>query len=325
MTKHLLSLTPILLAAVLASGCGRGVDDGLEASGTIEATEADLAFQAGGRVDSLLVQEGDRVKAGQPLAAVDRRELLARREATAAQLTAQRARLTELEQGSRPEEIAAARAALRAAEQRLADAQRDRERSRNLFRGGAISQQALDGAETAYALAEAERDRIREQARLYEEGPRAEQIAAQRAVVAQSAASLEQADVALSHATMAAPFDGVISRRLREPGEVVAAGMPVLTVLNPEDRWIRIYVREDELGRVTLGQKASIRIDTFPDRSYDGEVSFIASEAEFTPRNVQTAEERVKLVYRVKVRVLGDTAFDLKPGLSADVRLIEAR
>ena len=102
-------------------------------------------------------------------------------------------------------------------------------------------------------------------------------------------------------------------------------GVGSLSTTRPGDRWIRIYIREDELGRVSLGQAASIRIDTFPDRTYQGQVSFIASEAEFTPRNVQTAEERVKLVYRVKVRVVADSALDLKPGLSADVELNEGR
>ncbi|MDH5316466.1 MAG: HlyD family efflux transporter periplasmic adaptor subunit [Gemmatimonadota bacterium] len=312
-------------AGLLVMGCGRNSSGGVVASGTVEATEADLGFQAAGRIDSILVQEGDRVQAGDRLASLDRREALARRTAAAEQLKAQQARLAELERGYRPEEIAQVQAALRAAERRFADAERDRTRSRNLFAGGAISQQTLDGAETAYAVAEAERDRLQEQARLFQEGPRQEQITAQRAVVGQAMATVEQAEAFLAYAEITAPFAGTISRRLREPGEVVSPGLPVLTLINPGDRWIRIYVREDELGRVSLGQAASIRIDTFPDRTYQGQVSFIASEAEFTPRNVQTAEERVKLVYRVKVRVVADSALDLKPGLSADVELDEGR
>jgi HlyD family secretion protein len=320
-TKYLILGLGVML---LVPACGRSNSGRVVASGTIEATESDLGFQTAGRIDSIMVREGDRVAVGDRLASLDRREVEARRAAAAAQLTAQQARLEELERGYRSEEVAQVQATLRAAERRLADAGRDRTRSRNLFQGGAISQQALDGAETAFALAEAERDRLREQARLFEEGPRLEQIAAQRAVVAQAAATLDQADAFLAYAEINAPFAGTISRRLREPGEVVSPGLPVLTLVNPDDRWIRIYIREDQVGRVSLGQAASIRIDTFPDRRYQGEVSFISSEAEFTPRNVQTAEERVKLVYRVKVRVVADSALDLKPGLSADVELIEA-
>ncbi|MBS1240968.1 MAG: secretion protein HlyD [Gemmatimonadetes bacterium] len=325
MMKTMRHLMVGLGAGLAAAGCGQNRSGSMMASGTIEATEADLGFQAAGRIDSIHVREGDRVQAGDRLASLDRREVAARRAAAAAQLMAQQARLTELERGYRPEAVGQVQAALRAAERRFADAERDRTRSRNLFQGGAISQQALDGAETAYAVAEAERDRLRDQARLFEEGPRQEQIAAQRAVVAQAAATVDQADAFLAYAEVLAPFAGTISRRLREPGEVVSPGLPVLTLINPDDRWIRIYIREDQLGRVALGQAASIRIDTFPDRRYQGEVSFISSEAEFTPRNVQTAEERVKLVYRVKVRVVGDSAQDLKPGLSADVELTEAR
>lgn len=314
-------MRPTALFLMLFVACGGGRGDSLEASGTIEATEADLGFQAAGRIDSILVQEGDRVSAGQRLAVLDRQELDARRAAAAAQLQSQRARLAELERGSRSEEIGSAEAALRAAEQRLADAERDRTRARNLFEGGAISRQALDGEESVFALAEAERDRLREQLLLLERGPRAEQIAAQRAAVHQAAAGLQQAEAALGFAEITARSAGIVTRRHREPGEVVGAGLPVVSVMDPDDRWVRIYVPADVAGRVRLGQGAEIVADAWPDRRYQGEVVFLSDEAEFTPRNVQTREERIKLVYRVKVRVVGDTALDLKPGLPADVTL----
>jgi HlyD family secretion protein len=305
--------------AVLA--CAGPPDGTVEVSGTVEATEAELGFQVPGRVDSILVREGDRVEAGARLAVLDRIELTARREAARAALAAQRAHLTEPRRGSRPAEVAQAKAQLRAADERLADAVRNRNRSRNLFAGGAVSREALDRAETAATVAQAERDRLAEQLALLEEGARAEQVTAQAALVTQAEAALAQAGAALRFAEITAPFPGVITRRPREPGEVLAAGLPVVTLMNPADRWIRIYVPETAVGRVALGQSAEIAIDAFPGRIYAGEVAFIADEAEFTPRNVQTREERVKLVYRVKVRVVGDTAQDLKPGLSADVRL----
>jgi len=112
-----------------------------------------------------------------------------------------------------------------------------------------------------------------------------------------------------------------VTVRHREPGETTPPGAPVLTLMNPDDRWVRIYVPEDRIGLVTLGQRATITSDSYPDRTHEGRVTFIASEAEFTPKNVQTPEERVKLVYAVKVQVVGDTAFELKPGMPADVRL----
>jgi HlyD family secretion protein len=116
-----------------------------------------------------------------------------------------------------------------------------------------------------------------------------------------------------------------VTVRHREPGEVVPAGSPVLTVMNRDDRWVKIYVPETRIGAVRLGLEAEITTDTFPGKTYGGTVSFIASEAEFTPKTVQTSEERVKLVYAVKVTVAGEPSFDLKPGMPADVRLALAR
>jgi HlyD family secretion protein len=170
-------------------------------------------------------------------------------------------------------------------------------------------------------VTQAQRQQAEQQRKLVETGPRRERIVGQRAVVAQAEAVLRQADAALANAVIRAPFDGVVTVRDREPGETVGPGAPVLTVMNLKDRWVRIYIREDRIGAVHVGQSASISADTYPDKRYAGDVAFIASEAEFTPRNVQTTEERVKLVYAVKVRVTGDSTFELKPGMPADVSL----
>ncbi len=293
----------------------------VRASGTVEATEADLGFQIAGRIEAVRVHEGERVRRGQELARLDRTELLARRRAAKAQVEAARARLAELERGFRSEEVAQGRAALDAARQRLDDAQRDLERTRRLFEGGAVSRELLDKHQTAYQVAKAEYERAKEALEILETGPRAERIAAQRALLAQAEAALAQIDAALEFAVIRAPFDGVVTVRHREPGEAVAPGTPVVTLMNPDDRWVRIFVPADRVGRLTLGQPAVITGDAYPGRTYEGEVVFISDEAEFTPRNVQTPEERVKLVHRVKVRITGDPGFDLKPGLAADVRL----
>ena len=323
--KHRVSILLTVLVAGAALWFGvrwAGGDDGaLSAPGTVEAIEADLGFQTAGRIAAIEVREGDRVAAGQQLARLDVAELEARRRAARAQVAAARAVLVELETGSREEEVLQARAALRAAEERVTIAQRDAERLRRLFEGGAISRQALDHQESALEQARAERDRAREALRLLEAGPRPERITAQRAAVAQAEASVAQIEALLGQAVIAAPFDGIVTVRHRQPGEIVPPGVPVVTVMNPDDRWVRIYVREDAVGRLSLGQEAVIRADAYTDRTYGGEVRFIASEAQFTPRNVQTTEERVKLVYEVRIRVTRDPGFDLKPGLAADVCL----
>jgi HlyD family secretion protein len=318
---------PIVLVAAVGAGAwyafGRPKQDEgqLAASGTVEATDAQLAFQAAGRIAEIAVREGDRVHAGQVVARLDPAEAEARRAQAAGQVEAARAALAELEVGYRREEIAQAQAVLAAAADRLANAESDYERTRVLYDGGAVSREALDNAQTARDVARSQRTQAAEQLRLLQTGPTREKIAQARAQLVQAEAALRAADVVLGNLALVAPFDGLVTVRHREPGEIVAAGSPVLTAINPADRWVRIYVKEDRIGAVRLGSRAVITSDTYPGKTYPGEVAFIASEAEFTPKNVQTTEERVKLVYAVKVRIAGDSGYELKPGLPADVRL----
>ena len=320
----------VLVLAVVGVGAwlvlrGRGgtAADGVGASGTVEATDADLGFQMAGRVLQISVGEGDAVRAGDELARLDTRELEAALEGARAQLDAAEARLSELERGARPQEVVTAEAAVRGAATRAEEARLERERAMTLFEGGAISRQALDRAESALQVATATLQQAEEQLGLVQEGPRTETIRAQRAAAALARANVARAEAVLTNAVITAPFDGVVTIRHREIGEAVTPGAPVLTLLDPDDRWVRIYVREDQIGLIRIGLAAEIVADTYPDRVYAGDVVFIGSEAEFTPRNVQTAEERIKLVYPVKVRITGDPNFELKPGVPADVTLVE--
>lgn len=297
----------------------------LAASGTVEATEAQLGFQVPGRVEEIAAAEGDRVEAGAELARLDRSEAEARRSQAIAQAAAAQALLDELERGSRSEEIAQGRAARDAAMQRSDDARRDLDRTKRLLDGGAVSQEAFDKASLAAAVAESQLKQAQEQLHLLEAGPRSERIEGQRAQLAQSQAAVQVIDATLANMVIKAPFDGVVTVRHREPGEIVPAGSPVLTLMNPESRWIRIYVSETRIGAVRLGQKAQIRTDSDPRKRFGGKVIFIASEAEFTPKTVQTSEERVKLVYAVKVGLTDDLQHDLKPGMPADVELERAK
>ncbi|MDP1891760.1 MAG: efflux RND transporter periplasmic adaptor subunit [Gemmatimonadaceae bacterium] len=316
----------IIVIAAVAGGAyyllrDRSAGDGLSASGTVEATEASLGFQAAGRIERIRVNEGDRVKAGDTLAVLDRTELEARQAQARAQVAAAEAGLSELERGARREELVQAREADSTAAARLADAQRDLARAEQLFRGGAASQEAFDKARFAAEVARSQRAQAAQQLRLVLAGPRVERIAAQRALVQSAQAQQRQVGAQLANAVIVAPFDGLVTVRQRQPGETVAPGAPVVTVANFDDRWVRIYIAENRMGAVSIGAPATITTDTYRDRTYAGAVSFIASEAEFTPRNVQTTEERVKLVYAVKVRNTGDTTLALKPGMPADVML----
>jgi HlyD family secretion protein len=320
-------LLPLLLVAVVVLVVvfrQRGPDTlDVSASGTIEATEADLGFQTAGRIVEVRVQEGDRVIPGDTLALLDRSELVAARDAAAAAVTAAEARLAELEAGPRDQEVRQARAALRAARESEAEALRERDRTQRLHDGGAVSRQALDAAVSRREVAQARREQTEESLALLEAGARVEQIAAQEAALAQAHATLSRAEAALDYTVVLAPSRGVVALRHREPGESAAPGAPVVTLRNVQDRWVRIYVREDRIGQIRIGQTATITADSHPGRTFDGEVFFIGSEAEFTPRNVQTTEERTRLVYPVKVRVTDDPDEALKPGTPADVILHE--
>jgi HlyD family secretion protein len=326
MTRTRRIVGAVVVAAVaigfwVMSARDRDRDGLVGASGTVEATEAQIGFQAAGRIQDLAVREGETVTVGEELAHLDRSEAEARQQQAIAQAGAARALLEELERGSRKEEIRQGRAALAAAAERLRDAERDLERTQTLFEGGAVSREALDKARVTFDVAQSQYDQAQEQVTILETGPRREKIEAQRAQVAQAEAAVRVIDATLANMTLRAPFDGIVTVRHREPGEIVAAGSPVLTVMNPADRWVRIYVPETRIGAVRLGQAAEITSDTYPTKIYRGEVVFIASQAEFTPKTVQTTEERVKLVYAVKVRITEDPTSDLKPGMPADVRL----
>ena len=328
MKNRIRSLVLVLAAAAAGIWYLGGTEDDaaseLRASGTVEARDVDLGFQGAGRVLGIRVAEGATVEEGNELARLDARELDATLDAAQAQLAAAEARLEELSRGARPQELATAEAAVRSAASQADEATRELERAQILHDGGAISRQDFDQAETRVELARARREQAEQALALVREGPRAEQVAVQRALVEQAQANVARVSAALANTVIHAPFPGIVTVRHREPGEVVAPGIPVLTVLDPENRWVRIYVPGDEIGRVRLGMPAEIVSDTYPDRAYTGAVVFIADEAEFTPRNVQTAEDRTRLVYAVRVRITRDSEFVLKPGIPADVTLVDA-
>ncbi|HEX9135745.1 MAG TPA: efflux RND transporter periplasmic adaptor subunit [Nitrospirota bacterium] len=187
------------------------------------------------------------------------------------------------------------RAAVRNAEAQFAKAKNDYERFGKLFRDNVISPQQMDAARSAYEVATSQ--------------------------IELSRAALRTADVRLQDSVLYSPLSGVVLRKNVEEGETVAAGMPVFTIGDLESPWIKVYVKEDKLGLVKLGQKAEVSVDTFPGKKYEGTITFISSEAEFTPKNVQTREERVKLVFGIKVSVKNEKG-ELKPGMPADVKIL---
>ncbi len=293
----------------------------IKVSGNIEVTSVEASFKVPGRVLERLVDEGETVRAGQVIARLDSADLAHEVAIRRAEAETARAALRELEAGSRKEEIAQAAAVLAAAEAEATRAADDFRRQEELFRREVIPRQKFDQAKAARDASQAQVRQAREALILTRKGPRQERIDQGRSRLREAEAALALASEQLGYATLTAPVAGTVMSKNIEPGEQVAVGTPVVTIGEMESVWVRAYIPETELGRVKLGQKARVTTDTWPGRRYDGAVTFISSEAEFTPKNVQTQKERVKLVYRIKITI-PNPRMELKPGMPADAEIL---
>ncbi len=349
-------------------------------SGTIEATQSNIAFQVSGRVQAVLADEGQAVQSAELLAVLDREELDAQREQARAGLQraeevvkqtevaleinrrvlpaeadraeaavmALQAQLAQAESGFRVQEVERARLAAESAQAALDNARRDKARNDALYLKGVVAERTRDNADLAFQTALKEHGRAREAYRLAREGSRREEIdaarsrlaegqaalrlaqsnlqkiqafeqevEAARAQAASARAALHLADIQVAHTELRAPFAGVVVSRNIEPGEVVAPGREVISIADLSVVDLKVFVGQTEIGKVRPGQAVEVKIDTFPDKTYPGEVAYISPQAEFTPKIIQTQKERVKLVYLVKVSVPNPNT-ELKSGMPAD-------
>ncbi len=349
-------------------------------SGTIEAIQANLAFQAAGRVKDVLVDEGQAVEGGQLLAVLDQGSFLAGRDQALANLTraketlsqtetllelnrkalpaeverseagvkALQAQLKELETGYRNQEVQQARLSVEEASIGMEEARKDQLRFAQLFERKVIAEKDKDTADLKYETALKKYDRARQAYALLKEGYRKESIEVARSREAEAQAALklarsnlkkieatekevkaakaqvhavqaafELAEIQLSYSELRAPFNGIIVSRNVEPGEVASVGQEVISISDLSEVDLKIFVDETEIGKVKPGQRVDVKIDTFPDKTYQGNVSFISPEGEFTPKIIQTHKERVKLVYLVKIKIPNPDV-ELKSGMPAD-------
>ena len=269
-----------------------------------------------------------------------------------ADLRSTEARLSELENGSRPQEKLDAKAAVDAAQSEVERSKRDWDRAQTLYKDDDISTAQYDQYRNRWQSATAALDSARERQSLVLAGPRVEQIKAQAAVVERSRGALKmaeanslemkrreqelmarRAEIARSKANIAlidsqladtiaaSPVDGVVLVKAADVGEVLAAGTTVVTIGDIEHPWLRGYINETDLGRVKIGSKARVTTDSYKDKKYEGHVTFISSEAEFTPKQIQTEQERVKLVYRIKIEI-DNPRHELKSNMPADAEIV---
>lgn len=333
-------------------------DSSLRGSGTVEARNIRVGSKIGGRVAEVLVREGDSVKTGQILITFDEQELRAALEqAQAAAEKAQRgyrpeeiaearaaalqakAEYEQRQNGYRPEQIAAAQADVDRANADENRTRLDFQRYDALAKKDLVSKQQRDTAEANWRMAVAQLGNAQHRLEELKRGYRPEEIAAAQAGYLQAQANLvkmehgnRREDIANAKAAFAyeqarfrerqvvAPTDATVEVLDVRPGDIVAPNTPVATLLEPDQIYVRIYIPETEIGRVQLGQRAEVRVDSFPKTVFEGVVEQINQQAEFLPRNVQTYEERVHEVIGVKIRIR-DQARQIHPGMTADVTL----
>ena len=296
-------------------------DSFIKISGNIEATEVNVGFKISGRVLSLLLEEGDWVEKGKVIATLDDEDLRHRLDLARASLKAAQARLDKLKAGSRPEELREAEAALHQAEFDLENKQNHYERMKALFNRGVIPKETLDNAEAGFKISRASLARAQENYALVKEGPRKEDIEDAKAQVEQARASLRVAETQLGYTVLSSPLSAVVLVKSAEMGEVVNPGTTILTLADIGHVWLKGYIPETDLGRVKWGQEVVVTTDLHPRKEYRGKISFISSQAEFTPKQIQTEKERVTLVYRIKVD-LSNMDRELKPGMPADGKIL---
>jgi HlyD family secretion protein len=323
-------LVPAALA-LLAAGAGgylwsEPYETHLILQGNIDVRQVNLAFKVDGRIAELNVDEGDSAYAGQVVASLDKVYFQDELRLARARRDNAKANLLRLEHGSRPEEIAQAKATVAERKATLTQAQEELARGRRLIRGTAIAREELERLRSASGEALSRLRSAEEALRLAEIGPRQEDIDAARAELRTQEASVIQTERRLIYSDLIAPSNGVILTRAREKGAIVAAGETVFTLTLASPVWVRTYVNERDLGRIRPDLPAEVRTDSAPDKVYRGTIGFISPTAEFTPKTVETRELRTDLVYRLRV-VVEDPDGGLRQGMpvTASVELPEPR
>lgn len=324
MNKKLL-VVPVLLLAVAAGvwwwKCNHvEAKNELTLHGNVDIRQVELAFNASGRVDQILVREGERVTKEQLLARLDTKRLTLALAQTAALADAQRSQVAKLKAGSRPEEIKQAAALRDAARVAVEDARQVYRRQLDLVKRRFVSPQQADSAKNNLDAAQKRLRAAEETHRLAVLGPRKEDVAAAEASLAAQDAAVAALKHDISEGELKAPDNGIIENRILEPGDMASPQKSVFTLALSDPVWARVYLPESALGRVPVGAHATITTDSHPDTKYPGWLGYVSPSAEFTPKTVETAELRTSLVYQARVFVCDGKA-ELRQGMPVTVSI----
>lgn len=309
----------ILLLSLLAfSACGSKQDPNtIAASGHVEATDVRVGVKWSGNLQSFSLQEGDPVTEGQELARIGTIDVDLRIQQAGAEENQAQAELNLLLAGARKEDIAELEAQIAGAEADLTGTQKDLERMQELVETGIGTEKNRDDAKTRTEIASARLKALRQSLARMKAGSRTEEIEASRARVAAAAARIAQLEQQIKDSRVLSPLNGMLTEKIAEQGEMVQPGSLLCVISDLQHPWLTVYVGEPDLARIRLGQEAEVITDAGQKRA--GKITYISSRAEFTPKNVQTQEERVKLVFKVKIGLPNEDGI-FKPGMPAEAR-----
>jgi HlyD family secretion protein len=315
-------LIEIFLLMLVVSACGNGNDKNtIEESGTIETTDVVISAQVAGPVQKLIYDDGTKVSKGDTIMIIDHEKLdLQLKQAIAGKKIA-KARLDLLANGARKEDVEQAKQMLKQAKANYESAKKDKERMENLYESNSVTKNQLEDITTGYEVAEAQYKLAQENLAKIKDFARPEELAQARAKYDQATAQVGLIQKSLSDSYIVSPLDGFIVKNFVEEGETISLMSSLVKLSDISKVELVIYVSELDLGKVKLGQKANVSVDTYKDKTYEGKVTYISPEAEFTPKNIQTKDERTKLVFAVKIEIPNPN-FDLKAGMPADAEII---
>ncbi len=317
------TLFAFALTGLVIFGCGNGTDENtIEAQGNIEATNIIVSSRVNGEVLKIIKDEGEKINAGDTVLIIDPEVYKLRLAEATAGMEQAKAQYELVKEGARKEDIKQSEDALKQAQINLDLTKKNKERMTNLYNSKSITQKKYDESVAAYEIALAKFNTAEQHYRKLKNFARPEELKQVEANLNRAIANVELIKKNLSDCYVTSPSNGFIVKKFIEKGETAGVMSSLFQVADLEKVELFIYIPETKLGKVKLGDIAEITMDTYPGKIYEGRISFISPEAEFTPKNIQTKEERTKLVYKVKIKV-DNPKFELKDGMPADV-LIKA-
>lgn len=315
-----IQITLITLLLIITACSSNNNENQLELSGTIETVSVTVSSKTAGQIVKLNASEGESVVIGDTLLVIDHENYQLQKSQAEAALEAAEANYNLLINGARKEDLSNAEETLFQIKQNYETVSADFQRFKNLYEKKAITKKQFDEISAKYEITKSQLRQSEENLRKLKNFARPEELSAAKAKVNQAEAALNLIKKTISDCFVTAPTAGVVTNQLVEIGEMVVPQSSLFKISNLSNAEIYVYVQETDLGKLNLGDKAEIKIDTYPDKIYEGKITYISQEAEFTPKTIQTKDERTKLVFAVKVEAANNN-FELKPGLPADVKI----